>query len=66
MGWARSTNWENRGVYWVLVWKPEGKRPLGRPRPRCEDNIKLDLNEAGWGALIGLIWLRRRTSGGHF
>ena len=33
----------------VLVGKPEGKRPLGRPRRRCEDNIKMDLEEVGWG-----------------
>jgi hypothetical protein len=35
---------EGRGVYRVLVWRPEGKRPLGRPRCRWEDNIKLDPN----------------------
>jgi len=34
---------ENRGVYRVLIWKPEGKRPLGRPRLTWEDNIKMDL-----------------------
>jgi len=34
---------ERRGAYRVLVWKPEGKRPLGRPRLRQEDNIKMDL-----------------------
>jgi hypothetical protein len=34
---------EDRGVYRVLVGKPEGKKPLGRPRRRCEDNIKMDL-----------------------
>jgi len=34
---------ENGGVYRVSVGKPEGKRPLGRPRHRCEDNIKMDL-----------------------
>ena len=33
----------------VLVWKPEGKRPLGRPRRRWEDNIKMDLREVGGG-----------------
>jgi hypothetical protein len=39
-----------RGVYRVLVRKPEGKRPLGRPRRRREDNIKMDLQEVGcWG-----------------
>ena len=36
---------ERRGVYMVLVGKPEGKRPLGRPRLRWEDNIKMDLQE---------------------
>jgi hypothetical protein len=36
---------EGRGVHRVLVGKPEGKRPLGRPRPRWEDNIKTDLHE---------------------
>jgi len=40
---------EGRGVHRVLVGKPEGKRPLGRPRRRCEDNIKMDLEEVGWG-----------------
>jgi len=38
---------EGRGVYRVLVGKPEGKRPLGRPRRRWEDNIKMDLREVG-------------------
>ena len=41
---------EERGVHKVLVGKPEGKRPLGRPRRRLEDNIKMDLQEVGnWG-----------------
>ena len=40
---------EERGVYRVLVGKPEGKRPLGRPRRRWEDNIKMDLHEVGGG-----------------
>ena len=40
---------EGRGVYNVLVGKPEGKRPLGRPRRRWEDNIKMDLQEVGRG-----------------
>jgi len=40
---------ETRGVYRVLVGKPEGKRPLGRPRRRWEDNIKMDLQEVGCG-----------------
>ena len=38
---------EGRGVHKVLVGKPEGKRPLGRPRRRCEDNIKMDIQEVG-------------------
>jgi len=38
---------EGRGVHRVLVGKPEGKRPLGRPRRRWEDNIKMDLREVG-------------------
>ena len=40
---------EERGVHKVLVGKPEGKRPLGRPRRRWEDNIKMDLQEVGRG-----------------
>jgi hypothetical protein len=40
---------EGRNVYRVLVGKPEGKRPLERPRRRWEDGIKMDLGESGWG-----------------
>jgi len=40
---------EGRGVYRVLVWKPEGKRPMGRPRRRWEDNVTMDLQEVGGG-----------------
>ena len=40
---------EGRGVHRVLVGKPEGKRPLGRPKRRWEDNIKMDLQEMGKG-----------------
>jgi hypothetical protein len=40
---------ERRGMYRVLVGKPEGKRPLGRPMRRWEDNIKMDSQEVGWG-----------------
>jgi hypothetical protein len=40
---------ERRGSYKVLVRKPEGKRPLGRPRRRREDNIKMDIQEVGLG-----------------
>jgi hypothetical protein len=42
---------EGRNVYRVLVGKPEGKRPLGRPRRRWEGGIKMDLREIGWGVL---------------
>jgi hypothetical protein len=45
---------EGRGVCRVLVGKPDGKRPLGRPRHRWEDNIKMDLQEVGYG---GMDWI---------
>jgi hypothetical protein len=45
---------ERRGVYRILVGKPEGKRPLGRPRRRWEDNIKIYLQEVGWGRGLDL------------
>ena len=45
---------ERRGVYRVLVRTLDGKRPLGRPRRRCEDNIKIDLQEMGCG---GMDWI---------
>ena len=45
---------ERRGVYRVLVGKPEVKRPLGRPRPRWEDNIKIDLQEVRCGNMNGI------------
>ena len=59
---SRSMRWaghvacmgERRAVYRVLVWKPEGKRPLGRPRHRWEDNIKMDLQEVRCG---GMDWI---------
>ena len=44
---------EERGVYRVLVGKPEGKRPLGRPRRRWVGNIRMDLQEVGCGCWIG-------------
>ena len=51
-----------RGVYRVLVGKPEGKRPLGRPRRRCVDNIRKDLQVVGCGYMdwIGLAQDRDR------
>ena len=65
MGRACSAYGEDRGVHRVLVGKPEGKRPLGRPRRRCEDNIKMDLQEVGVGRGTGWSWLRIGTGGGH-
>ena len=54
---------ERRGTHRVLVGKPEGKRPLERPRRRWEDNINMDLNEVVvW---TGSSWLRVGTGGGH-
>jgi hypothetical protein len=45
---------ERRGAYRVLVGKPEGRRPLGRPRRKWENNIKMDLREVGWR---GVDWI---------
>jgi hypothetical protein len=55
---------EGRGVYRVLVVRPEGKRPRGRPRRRWEDNIKMDLREKGSMGRTGFSWLRIGSSGG--
>jgi hypothetical protein len=55
MGWAGhiARMWEKRNADRILVGKPEGKRPLGRPRRRWKDNIKMDLKEIGWD---GVDW----------
>jgi hypothetical protein len=55
---------EKRNACRILVGKPEGKRPLGRPRRRWVDNIKMDLRVIGLGVWTGLIWLGIGTSGG--
>ena len=55
--------WERRGAYKILVGKLEGKRPLGRPRRRWENNIKMDLKSFRW-AWIRLIRRRIGTGGG--
>jgi hypothetical protein len=55
---------EKRNACRILVGKPEGKRPLGKPRRRWEDNIRMDLREIGWLVWTGLIGLRIGTSGG--
>jgi hypothetical protein len=54
VGGACSPNGEKRNAYRLLVGKPEGKRPLERPRRRWADNIKIDLMEIGWG---GVDWI---------
>jgi len=56
--------WETRGAYRVLVGRPEGKRPLGIPRRKWENNMKMYLQEVGWKVLTGLIWLRIGTGVG--
>jgi hypothetical protein len=56
VGWTCGTHGEGRGVYRVLVGRPKGKRPLGRPRCRWEDNIKMDLGEIGTDG-ANWIWM---------
>jgi hypothetical protein len=62
MGGACSANGEERGVYRVLVGKPEDMKPLGRLRSRWEDNIRMDIQEVGCGGMncIGLAQDRGR------
>jgi hypothetical protein len=55
---------EKRNAYRMLVGKPERKIPLGRPRCRWVDNIKIDVRERGWYGKDGTIWLRIGTNGG--
>jgi hypothetical protein len=52
---TRGTRGERRGAYSALVRRPEGKRPLGRPRHKWEDNIKMDLREIG---IDGVNWIQ--------
>ena len=56
---------ESRGVSRILVGKSEGKRPLGRPMHRWEDNITMDLEEVECGVWTGSSWLRIGIGGGH-
>jgi hypothetical protein len=51
---------EVRGAYNILVGRPEGRRPLGRPRRRWEDNIKMDLREIGFGDVEWIQWAQDR------
>jgi hypothetical protein len=57
---------EMRNVYKILIGKAERKRPLGRPRRKWEDNIKMHFRETGWGGgvLTGFVWFRIMTTGG--
>jgi len=50
---CRACKRERTDVYRVLVGKPKGRRPLGRPSHRLEDNLKIDPQEVGWGAWTG-------------
>jgi len=56
---------DRRGACQIMVGRPEGKRPLGRPRHRYEDDIKIHLQEVGWGGMdwIGVAQDRRRWGG---
>jgi hypothetical protein len=55
VGWTCGTHGEGRVIYRILVGRPEGKRPLGRPRRRWEVNIKMDLRETG---IDGANWIQ--------
>jgi hypothetical protein len=65
MGRACGAYGEDRGVHRVLVGKPEGMRPLGRPRRRWEDNIKMDFRKLEEVVRTGWSWLKIGTGGGH-
>jgi hypothetical protein len=52
-------------AYKILVEKPEGKRPVGRPMSRWKDNIRRNVREIGWEGVTGFIWLRIGASGGN-
>ena len=56
---------ERRGIYRVLVGKPDGKRPLWRPRRRLEDNIKMDFQEEGCGGIDWIDLAQDKDRGGH-
>jgi hypothetical protein len=49
LAWHVARMGKGRGSYWILVGRSEGRRPLGRPRRRWEDNIEMDFKEVGWG-----------------
>jgi hypothetical protein len=56
---------DTRGVYRVVVGRPERKTPLGRPRHRWEINNKIDIQEVGWGGMDWIIWSRIGKCGGR-
>jgi hypothetical protein len=56
--------WEGMSAYRILVGKPEGKRPLGRPRCRWVDNSKTNLREIGWGGMDWIHLAQDRDNGG--
>ena len=60
MGQACSMYGERKGVYRVLVGKPEGSRPLGRPRHRSEDSMKMDLPGSGMGDMDSIDLVQNR------
>jgi hypothetical protein len=62
MGGECSTNGEKRNAYRLLMGKPKGKRPLGRPRRRWVDNIRLDLGEVEWGDVYWIDLAQDRNS----
>jgi hypothetical protein len=64
MGWAEHVAriGKKRNAYRLFVAKPEGKRPLGRPRRRRENNIRMDLREVGWGDVDWICLAQNRNS----
>ena len=66
MGDACATYWrEKRVAYRILVGKYEGKRPLGKPKRRWEDSIKVGLGEVGWDCVNWIAVILDRTGGGQ-
>jgi hypothetical protein len=63
MGRTCGTYGERRGAYEVLVGKLEGRTPLGKPKRRCENNIKMDLRDVGWGGMDWIDLAENRESG---
>jgi hypothetical protein len=60
MGGACGAHGGGEGAYNILVGRPEWRRPLGRPRRRWEDNIKMDLGEIGFGDVDWILWAQDR------